>query len=66
MRTLKMNLSEKSIENLNRIHELLETSNITTSFASAMNIAKTILQEQADGKEIIIRGHDGDRKLNFI
>lgn len=65
MPTVHMNLSEKSMENLEIVHRLTHSSNKTTAMASALSIARTILEEHQKGKTIKIEDGDYYQKLNL-
>ena len=58
-----INLSEKSMENLEIIHRLTHSPNKTTAFASALSIAREILEKYQEGCTILVEDGDYQRKL---
>ena len=55
MKTVHMNLSDTSLENLDEVEKLTGVSNKTTAMAVALNIAKTLLNKRYSVREIGLR-----------
>ena len=60
-----MNLSDESMENIQMIQRLSHASNQTTAVAIALNIARTILEEEKKGSHIYFEKGDYIQKLIF-
>jgi hypothetical protein len=65
---ISMNLSEKSIQNIDEITNLTHVSNKTTAVATALSLARTILEQIEDGKKVVIKNADNseEQELKFL
>lgn len=64
---VNMNLSERSLDNVSQLSDMIDEKNRTRVIASALEIAKAILKSVKNGKHIIIRDEDGsEQEMNFI
>jgi metal-responsive CopG/Arc/MetJ family transcriptional regulator len=67
MKKVSMNLSKKTLNNIDILSKMIGESNRTRVIASALEIAKTILEQKNSGNQIIIRYDNGDEQtINFI
>jgi len=65
MKTLHVNLNKKSLKNLEVVHRLTHSSNKTTALASALNIARILLEEHQKGNKIIIQDDVFEQELSL-
>jgi hypothetical protein len=64
---VSMNLSQKSMDNVEELSKLIQESNRTRVVASALGVAKAIIKQVLKGNHIIIRDNNGNEKeMNFI
>ena len=67
LKKVSMNLSVKSIDNIDELSSLIGENNRTRVVSSALEIAKAIFKQVKSGKHIIIRNDDGsEQEINFI
>jgi metal-responsive CopG/Arc/MetJ family transcriptional regulator len=67
MKKVSMNFSERTLNNVDILSKMIGESNRTRVIASAIEIAKTILEQKNSGKQIIIRSDEGyEQTINFI
>jgi hypothetical protein len=64
---VSMNLSYKSMANIEELRVLIEEDNRTRIVSSALEISKEILKQVKNGRRIILRNKDGsEQEMNFI
>jgi hypothetical protein len=64
---VSMNLSERTINNVEDLSKLIGEQNRTRVVASAVEVAKTILSQLNDGKKLILKDKDGnEQEITFI
>lgn len=64
---VSMNLSQKSLKNVEEVSRLIQEDNKTRVVSSSLEITKEILQLVKSGKKIIIKNEDGsEQELKFI
>ena len=64
---VSMNLSNKSIDNIDSIGNIINEGNMTRVIASSLEISNTILHHINDGCKLIIEHKDGSQvQMNFI
>jgi len=64
---VSMNLSNKTMLNIDLLSELIGESNRSRVVASAFEIANIILTQTNNGKQIILRLEDGsEQNIDFI
>lgn len=62
-----MNLSNRSLKNIDELSNLIGETNRTRVVSLSLEIAKAILQQVHSDKHIIIRDADGtEQEMNFI
>jgi metal-responsive CopG/Arc/MetJ family transcriptional regulator len=67
MKKVSMNFSERTLNNVDILSQMIGESNRTRVISSALEIAKTILEQKNNGKQIIIRSDEGyEQTINFI
>ena len=63
---VSMNLSNRSLKNIDELSNLIGETNRTRVVSSSLEIAKAILQQTNNKKHIIIRDADGtEQEMNF-
>ena len=63
---ISMNLSARTINNINELSEILGDTNRTRVVASVIELAKIILSLEKHGKKIIIRDGNKEQEITFI
>ncbi len=64
---VSMNLSERTINNVEDLSKIIGENNRTRVVSSAIELAKTILSQVKDGKKIIIKDSNGnEQEISFI
>ena len=64
---VSMNLSQKSLKNVEEVSKLIQEDNKTRVVSSSLEITKEILQLVKNGKKIIVKNEDGsEQELKFI
>ena len=64
---VSMNLSSRSLKNIDELSALIEETNRTRVISSSLEIAKVILQQANNKKHIIIKDDNCvEQEMNFI
>jgi hypothetical protein len=64
---VSMNLSSRSLKNIDELSALIGEANRTRVISSSLEIAKAILEQTNNKKHIIIRDDKGvEQEMNFI
>jgi hypothetical protein len=67
MKKVSMNFSERTLNNVDILSQMIGESNRTRVISSSIEIAKTILEQKNSGKQIVIRSEEGyEQTINFI
>jgi metal-responsive CopG/Arc/MetJ family transcriptional regulator len=67
MKKVSINFSERTLNNVDILSQMIGESNRTRVISSSIEIAKTILEQKNSGKQIVIRSEEGyEQTINFI